>query len=102
MSLTQDKRKRYRSIGHNLNPVVIVSENGLTANVIDAVEQALFDHELIKVKVNVGDREDKKAIIEEIIKQTKSTLVQSIGKMILILKENPKAKEKLSNIKRPY
>ncbi|BCE00524.1 ribosome assembly RNA-binding protein YhbY [Marinicellulosiphila megalodicopiae] len=101
MSLTQDTKKRYRSIGHSLNPVVMVSENGLTENVLEAIETALFDHELIKVKISVGDREDKKAIIAEILKQTGCTLVQSIGKMILILKENPKAKPKLSNLKRP-
>ena len=102
MSLTPDQKKRYRSIGHDLKPLVMIGEKGLNTNVVDEINRALHDHELIKVKISVGDREDKKAIIAEIIKISKSELVQSIGKVILILKPNPDAKVKLSNLKRAH
>ena len=100
MSLTTELKKKYRTIGHVLKPLVIVGENGISESVQEEIERALFDHELIKVKISVGDREDKKQIISYILQQTGAELVQSIGKTILLLKHNPNAKERLSNIKR--
>lgn len=100
MSLTPEQKKKYRTIGHDLKPLVIVGENGISEGVSEEIQRALFDHELIKIKISVGDREDKKLIIEHILQQTRAELVQSIGKTILILKHNPNAKAKLSNLKR--
>ena len=100
MSLTPEQKKKYRTIGHVLKPLVIIGENGVSNNVNDEIQRALFDHELIKIKISVGDREDKALIIKAILQQTRAELVQSIGKTILIIKHNPNAKTKLSNLKR--
>ncbi len=100
MTLTQEQKKRYRSIGHELKPVVIISGNGLTDGVINEVNRALEDHELIKVKVAVGDREVRKEATEEICKLTKSELVQSIGNMALLLRRSREPNKKLSNLVR--
>jgi len=59
MSLTSEQKKHYRTIGHNLNPLVMVAGKGLTENIQLEVDRALEDHELIKVKFAVGDREVK-------------------------------------------
>ncbi len=100
MSLSQDQKKRLRTIGHQLNPIVTVGDKGLTASVITEVERALNDHELIKVKVVTEDREDKKKMINELIAQTGATLVQTIGHIALVLRKVEKANPKLSNLKR--
>lgn len=100
MSLSQDQKKRLRTIGHKLNPIVTVGDKGLTTAVVAEIERALNDHELIKVKVVTEDRDDKKAMIEALIKDTKATLVQTIGHIALILRKVDKPNPKLSNLKR--
>ncbi|MCF5812770.1 ribosome assembly RNA-binding protein YhbY, partial [Pseudomonas sp. PA-1-2A] len=65
MPLTQEQKKQYKSIGHHLKPVLIVADNGLTEGVLAEFERALNDHELIKIKVNILDREARLAAVAE-------------------------------------
>ncbi|OPX54885.1 RNA-binding protein [Oceanospirillum multiglobuliferum] len=100
MSLTSAVKKQYRSIAHHLNPVVIVSENGLSEGLIAEVDRALTDHELIKVRISVADRESKGLLIEELCQQTKAELVQTIGKMAVLFRKSREQNVKLSNLVR--
>lgn len=100
MSLTQEQKKHFKSIGHHLKPVVIVAEQGLTDNLLAELDRALNDHELIKVQLRLAEREDRQVILAELCQQSSATLVQSIGKMALIYRKNPKANPKLSNLLR--
>ncbi len=100
MSLSNTQKKALRAIGHDLNPIVTVAGNGLSEGVIDELNRALDDHELIKIKVAVGDRDVKKQVIAEIIELTGSELAQQIGNTALLLRRNPQAKAGLSNLKR--
>jgi len=100
MSLSQAQKKAFRSIGHHLNPVVTVSENGLSEGVLAELARALEDHELVKVKLAIGDRDDRQAVIAELIEASHSELVQTIGKIALLYRHNPRVNPKLSNIQR--
>lgn len=100
MSLNQEQKKRYRAIGHDLKPLVTVADKGLAETVLAEIERALTDHELIKIKVNVADRERKHQLIETIREQTGATLVQSIGRVALLLRRAQKPNPKLSNLVR--
>lgn len=100
MALSNEQKKHLRAIGHDLHPIVTIAGNGLTEGVIDELNRALDDHELIKIKVSVGDREVKKQVIEEVLHTSGAELVQQIGNVALLLRRNPKAKANLSNLKR--
>ncbi|KFF47880.1 ribosome assembly RNA-binding protein YhbY [Salinicola endophyticus] len=100
MSLSSAQKKAFRSIGHHLQPVVTVSENGLGEGAQQELERALRDHELIKVKLAIPEREDRQAMIEELVAVSGAELVQSLGKVALLYRHNPKANPKLSNIAR--
>lgn len=100
MPLTNEQKKQYKSIGHHLKPVLIVAENGLTEGVQAELERALNDHELIKVQFRLTEREDRRALMEELCAIGKCELVQAIGKMALIYRRNPKPNKQLSNIHR--
>lgn len=100
MPLSNEQKKALRAIGHNLNPIVTVASNGLTEGVIDELNRALDDHELIKIKVSVGDRDVKKEVIAEILRITGAEMPQQIGNTALLLRRNPKVKAHLSNLKR--
>ena len=100
MPLTQEQKKQYKSIGHHLKPVLTVADNGLTEGVLAELERALGDHELIKIKVNILDREARLAAIAELCKAGKAELVQVIGKMALLYRKNVNVNKQLSNIHR--
>ena len=100
MSLTQEQKKHFKSIGHHLKPVVTVAEQGLKENLMAELDRALNDHELIKIQLRIAEREDRQTILTELCQQRSSILVQSIGKMALIYRKNPKANPKLSNLLR--
>lgn len=100
MTLTQQRKKQLRAIGHNLKPVVMISENGLTEGVINELNRALNDHELIKVKLAISERIDRAEVASAVVSETNSTLVQTIGKIILICREARKPNPKLSNLLR--
>ncbi|WP_136249080.1 ribosome assembly RNA-binding protein YhbY [Halomonas borealis] len=100
MSLSQAQKKAFRSIGHHLDPIVMVSENGLSEGVLAELDRALRDHELVKVKLALPEREDRAAMLEALEAESHAELVQKIGKVALFYRHNPQANPKLSNIKR--
>ena len=99
MTLTTDNKKRFRTIGHGLKPVVTIAGNGLSEGVYGELDRALLDHELIKVKLAIEDRESRRAIIKDMCKTTKAELVQSIGKIVLIYRESNKPKLRTSKVR---
>lgn len=100
MALTQEQKKQFKSIGHHLKPVLIVAENGLSEGVVAELERALNDHELIKVQFRITEREERRALIDELSRVGRCELVQVIGKMALLYRRNPKPNKNLSNISR--
>lgn len=98
MSLDNTTRKAFRSIGHKLHPIVIVKE--LSDGTRAELERALADHELIKIRVVAGDRDDKRALIEGICTALGAEAVQATGHVVLLYRANPKARPHLSNIQR--
>jgi len=97
MPLSADRKKQYRTLGHNLKPVVTIAGNGLSETVINELNRALDDHELIKVKLVIADRDLRKQVINEMSKTVKSEIVQEIGKVALIYREAKRPNLKLSN-----
>jgi RNA-binding protein len=93
--------KQLRAIGHKLKPVVSVGGSGLSEAVIAELDRALNQHELIKVKLAVGDRRAKAVVSEELCERTGAELVQSIGNIILVLRRAEQPDPKLSNLVRP-
>jgi RNA-binding protein len=100
MPLNTEQKKQYKSIGHHLKPVLIVADNGITEGVAAELERALADHELIKVKVSILDREERLELITGLCQAGRAELVQVIGKMALIYRRNPQPNKQLSNIQR--
>lgn len=100
MPLSISEKKRFRQIGHQLNPVVLLGGQGLSEAVLAEIDRALEDHELIKVRVGGEDREARREAIEAIAAQTGSEAVQVIGKIVLLYRAARKPHPKLSNLLR--
>lgn len=100
MPISIDRKKQFRTIGHKLNPIVTIAGNGLSPNVIAELNRALDDHELIKVKLAIPEREDRKELVAELVRLPNVELIQEIGKVVLLYRPNKKPNPKLSNILR--
>ena len=93
-------QRSLRAIGHNLKPVVTVGERGVSEGVIEELERALNDHELIKVKFPGEDREARRALIGIAVEATGAELVQTIGRIALLYRPGADGRPALSNLTR--
>ena len=92
MALTIQQKKTLRGLAHHLNPVIQIGAKGITDALMDELNGALDHHELIKVRINEGDREARRAIIDAVVQSTGAELVQSIGKVFVLYRRNPEKK----------
>jgi RNA-binding protein len=86
LPLNGKQRRALRALGHHLEPVVLVGQHGVTDAVVAAVDQALHDHELIKVKIHEGP-EDRKEAAQRLAEATGSELAQLLGRVALLFKK---------------
>ena len=88
-TLNDAQRKHLRRLGHDRKPVVLIGQTGISASLISELERALADHELVKVKARVGERDARNEIFTTLAERTKSQLVQRIGNVGLYYRQNP-------------
>ena len=88
MTLTESNKKFLRGLGHQLKPLIIVGDAGLSDSLLAEYETTLQHHELIKVRVRVGDRALRDEIIEKLCSKSSATLVQRIGNVALLYRQN--------------
>jgi len=80
--------KSLKDKAHSLKPVILVGNKGLTESVYNEIAIALNAHELIKIKLAGVERDERKAMISEMVNKTKSHLINTIGAIAVIYKEN--------------
>ncbi|MBX7149003.1 ribosome assembly RNA-binding protein YhbY [bacterium] len=88
MKLTGSQRTFLRGKAHKLKPYVHLGKEGLTEALVKQIDQALNDHELIKIKF-VEYKEDRKEIAADIEKETKSNCVGMVGHVGIFYKKHP-------------
>ncbi|WP_018692935.1 ribosome assembly RNA-binding protein YhbY [Algicola sagamiensis] len=84
MNLSNKQKQYLKQLAHDLKPVVLLGQHGLTEGVLSEIELALDHHELIKVKAPSEDRELKQQVFEAIVRETNATKVQTIGHIIVL------------------
>jgi RNA-binding protein len=88
MALTGKQKRKLRALGHHLSVVVQVGQHGVTPSVVAAAEQALFDHELVKIKIAEGP-DDRHAAAETLARETGAEIAQLLGRTVLLWKKRP-------------
>ena len=91
-TLSPKQKQQYKAKAHDLKPVVMLGQAGLTDNILVEVDRALETHELIKIKLAGTDRDERQNIAETICQQSDACLIQIIGKVLIIYRENPDKK----------
>ena len=81
------QRKHLRSLAHDLKPLVHVGEGGLSAGVMGALDDALRDHELVKVRLH--EPEDKKAVARALAEASGAALCGVVGHTVILYRRRP-------------
>lgn len=81
-------KKSLKAQAHSLRPVILIGSKGLTEAVIAETNNALLTHELIKVKINGAEKEDRLIMAEQLCEQLPAELVQVIGHTLILYRKN--------------
>lgn len=86
--ITPKQRAELRKTAQNIEPVMQVGKEGLSLNVINTADQALYARELIKITVLESCENDVRDIANEMAERCKADIVQVIGRKIVLYKKN--------------
>ncbi len=95
LKLNSEQRSQLRSLAHNLDPVVMIGDAGLTDAVLKEIDISLNAHELIKIRVFGDDREVRLEMLDTICQQMDAAPIQHIGKLLVIYRPKKEAEQTL-------
>lgn len=87
--LTGKQRRYLRSLGHELKVVVQVGKDGVDDGLVGAIDQALTDHELIKIKIADSAGLERHEAADQLAARTRSEVAQVLGYTILLYRAHP-------------
>ncbi len=88
MKLTEKQKKHLRRLSHSAKPIVTIAGQGLSDNVLAELDAALDHHELIKIRIRAGDREERDALLSELAERCHCELVRRVGHVATIYRRN--------------
>ncbi len=68
----------------------MIGQHGLKETTEEEIASALDFHQLIKLKVSVGDRDARDVLIAKIVADNAAELIQRIGNIAVLYKKNKK------------
>lgn len=81
------QRRHLRGLAHPLKPIVFVGEGGISAPVLRALDEALDQHELVKVRLR--QPEDKKAAAAALAEASGAALCGVVGHTVVLYRPDP-------------
>ena len=82
------QKKYLKGLVHGWKPLVFVGHKGISPTVINAVNEALEKHEIVKLKfIDFKEKSQKQALASTIEKETASELVGMIGHMAIFYRQ---------------
>ncbi|MEJ7599733.1 MAG: ribosome assembly RNA-binding protein YhbY [Kofleriaceae bacterium] len=91
--LTGKQRRHLRGLGHRLEVIIQVGKGGIDDGLVAALEQALADHELVKIKVGESAGMDRHAAADALAERTQSHVAQVLGNTVLLYRARPEKPE---------
>lgn len=87
--LTGKQRRYLRSLGHELKVVVQIGKDGIDDGLVAAIDRALLDHELVKVKIGENAELDRHQAATTVAARTNSEVAQVLGYTVLLYRAHP-------------
>ena len=89
--LTSKQKRHLRGLAHSRKPIVIVGGKGATAALLKELDNALDHHELVKVKLQLEERADRKAVAARLCDASGAELIQLLGRIATLYRHNREA-----------
>ncbi|MCR5734638.1 MAG: ribosome assembly RNA-binding protein YhbY [Lachnospiraceae bacterium] len=93
--MTSKQRAYLKGLASTMDVIVHIGKAGVTPEVVQSVDEGLNARELIKIGILKNCFDDPRQIAEMVSERTRSTVVQVIGKKIVLYrpdKDKPKIK----------
>ena len=90
------QKKQLKKLAHSIKPLVIIGNGELSEELIKNTNNALFNHELIKIKALSCVTTHIKEIAETLSKETEADVVNVIGHTVILYKHS--SKDSIENI----
>ncbi len=84
ISITSKQKSALKIQASRLNPIILIGNKGLTEPVHLEIERALHDHELVKIRFHIKDRDYQKQAAVTICQQHQAILIDAVGHVIVI------------------
>lgn len=94
MTMRGKARAELRAEAHHLRPTVHVGHHGITATLLQSLDDALEARELVKVQVERNAPRSAREIAGELAAQVKAEVVQVIGRKTTLYRRNPALHQK--------
>jgi RNA-binding protein len=88
MALSSSQTRYLRSLAHDLSPVILLGNKGASEAVVKELNQALDIHELVKVKLSGGDKDERQAQIDVLCGGTQAEKIHQIGHVVVVFRRN--------------
>jgi len=85
--LTGKQRRHLRALGHHLDPVVQVGQDGVSDAVVGQADAQLDAHELIKVKIGESSPQDRHEAADMLAARTQAQVAQVLGRTVLLYRQ---------------
>jgi len=86
--LKGSQRKYLRGVAHGYKPQVQIGKEGLSENVLRAIDTGLEAHELIKVKI-AAERDQREELVPVIEERLNCECAGTVGRMAILYRQHP-------------
>lgn len=86
-ALDSAQRRHLRGLAHPLKPIVFVGEAGVSPAVLKALDEALTQHELVKVRLR--QPENKKEAARQLAEASAAGLCGVVGHTVVLYRPHP-------------
>lgn len=90
MTFTPKTRQQFKARAHKLKPIVMIGNKGLTETIHQEIDRALYDHELIKIRLQIADRAVRRVTFSDICEQHAAEPIQFIGNIGTLFRKSDK------------
>jgi RNA-binding protein len=86
--LSNSQIRKFKAAAQHLEPMLKIGKAGLTPAFVRSVEEALAQHELVKIKF-VEWKAQKKELAPQLADQTSSHLIMRVGNVMVLHRPRP-------------
>lgn len=98
MTLTGKEKAALRAEAHHLTAMVHVGKEGISAPLVQSLDDALRTHELVKVQLGKTLELSAREAAGVLAGEAGAEVVQVIGRTVTLFRENPELKRKAGDL----